>query len=165
MRRPAIIVGLTLGAASLVFVSGGFLAYRNAEAGRARAEIATTCARIPELSEAINWTVETRPYTSFNPPVNLTDRLFYFAGNVLRDGRWCETLANHDMPAQVANTLSWNFGNASQALREYQGLAQSQPPSSAPTAAPPQSTPTATAIPHPLHASLSRTVALLLKVA
>ncbi|GEM_PF-3988591 len=130
MKRLALV---TLVAVATLAGSGG-----DASADeRTAASIADICALGPGLLSAVNTTVSTYPYQTYTGPPDILTNLFYYADAVeMLDTVWCRTASQMSHPEGIRNTMLWHYGNASQAMRDYQQAASRSAPAPAPTAAP-----------------------------
>lgn len=90
-----------------------------------QAEVTSICAQFPAFKAAYDYTLKTWHISanSAKTTVNVRNRLLYFGRAVARDTAYCEFLSAAQEAAQpelVRGTFLWHFGNASQALSEYQ---------------------------------------------
>lgn len=100
------------------------------DAERLQVKADEICTQLPALADAYTYTLANYPPTPENVPVigkELVLRIVYFGAVIsASDGPYCNMMRLNDgsgwvsQPDLVNNTLSWNFGNASVALREYQ---------------------------------------------
>lgn len=108
--------------------------YREAEANRLQSATNEICSQIPAFLEARDYTLTTWPTAaSMDAAAGLT----YFSAMVEADHSWCTSPSPADSAGLVDRTLRWHFGNASEALRQYQITAQSVPTTAAPAPATP----------------------------
>lgn len=110
--------------------------------------VAMVCARIPEFTAALDHTQRTWPISAAGRvDTGTLVNLAYFSAAVASDRQWCDGGAQAGSTELVAQTMSWNFGQASMWLVRYQeAMAGGGLPASVGTAVPePTATATATA--------------------
>jgi hypothetical protein len=133
-----------VGLAVVIFAAS--LSYRQVQA-----ETAAVCPQIPSLLAAVDYTMRTWPNAA------PADDLTYFVQMVRADQQWCAAGAQPSVLVQA--TLGWHFGNASEALRTYQGVAQGTPSATATVVVKPTETPAAAPTATVMPPSFSGTVA------
>jgi hypothetical protein len=120
---------LAVAALLAIVVMTGMPPSEETRAAQLQANITSICAQIPALKDAMEYTVKTWPNTAAvreKVGVELITRVFYFDYMILGDNEYCNVTAKNTIytsnvqSESILGTMTWHYGMASVALREYQ---------------------------------------------